>query len=129
MVGTGALVNTAEFRSISMMSACRVMAQKSWYSGSETREIGASRRSWRAASCQATGSAYAAGSAKIRPRFSGAMVWDMVSLSFRGQIFGGSSRSSPRGHEQAATGIAAPCRHYGHFGSVGHLALAALTPP
>src|SRR6476659_7985641 len=50
-----------------MTSACLVMAQNSGNSGIDTRRIGDSARTRAAAACHATGSAYAAGSAKIDP--------------------------------------------------------------
>ncbi len=69
-VGTGALVNRSGRRSISIASSCLVIAQNAGKSGTDTFRIGDSSRMRFAAACQRSGSAYAAGSAKIEPRFS-----------------------------------------------------------
>jgi hypothetical protein len=71
-VGTGAFVKISGWRSISMTSACLVMAQNPGKSGSATLRTGAWTRMRLAAACQRPGSAYATGSAKIEPRFSAA---------------------------------------------------------
>ena len=55
--GIGALVKSSGCRSISITSACLVMAQNSGNPGSDTRMIGDSARMRAAAACHATGSA------------------------------------------------------------------------
>jgi hypothetical protein len=65
--GLGAFRNRAWFRSISMMSACRVTAQNGSYPGAFTQCTGASRRSSASASWSRSSSAYAAGSVRASP--------------------------------------------------------------
>ena len=56
-VGTGALVNRSGWRSISITSACLVIAQNSGNFGTVTRRIGDSARMRAAVACHDTGSA------------------------------------------------------------------------